>query len=72
MSKRFPEKPRGEWNLGDWEAALTINVGTSFVCRSCETVVMVTRGGVGVLDLVCCGTPMEKVVPERETGEPGR
>jgi len=61
MSKRFPEKPREEWNLGEWEQALTINVGNAYLCRACENVVMVARGGVGVLDLVCCGKPMEKV-----------
>ena len=50
-----------DWELADWEAALTINVGSSYVCRECGNLVMVTRGGVGVLDLQCCGKPMEKV-----------
>ncbi len=50
-----------DWNLQDWEKALTINVGTSYICRECDNIVMVTKGGVGVLDLQCCGAPMEKV-----------
>jgi hypothetical protein len=69
MSKRFPKQPDGNWNLGEWEQALTIDVGASFLCRKCENVVMVTRGGVGVLDLVCCGDPMERVNPPAETSE---
>ena len=50
-----------DWALEDWEKALTIKVGTAYLCRECENLVMVTRGGVGVLDLRCCGKPMEKV-----------
>ena len=60
-----PETPPADWNLGEWESALTIHVGTAYVCRHCENVVMVTRGGVGMLNLVCCGKPMEKVEPKR-------
>jgi desulfoferrodoxin-like iron-binding protein len=52
-----------EWNLGDWEKALTIQVGTAYLCRECGNIVMVTRGGAGILDLVCCDKPMEKVEP---------
>lgn len=58
---RLPETPQPEWDLGDWEKVLTINVGTAYACRECGNLVMVTRGGVGVLDLKCCGKPMEKV-----------
>lgn len=50
-----------EWNLGDWEKALTIRVGTAFACHACGNLVMVTRGGVGVMELVCCGKVMEEV-----------
>jgi len=56
-----PEKAPSEWNLGDWERVLTINVGTAYACRQCENLVMVTRGGVGVMELNCCGRPMEKI-----------
>jgi hypothetical protein len=52
-----------EWDLGDWEKVLTIHVGTAYVCRQCRNIVMVTKGGVGVMDLRCCGAPMEKVEP---------
>jgi len=48
-----------DYDLDDWERALTLRVGRVYVCRSCGNRVMVTRGGVGVLDLVCCGRPME-------------
>ena len=49
------------WDLGDWEEALTINVGSSYCCRICGNLVMVTRGGVGVLQLSCCEEAMQKV-----------
>ena len=64
-----PEMPPAEWNLGDWESALTIHVGSAYACRNCENLVMVTRGGVGILNLVCCGRPMERV--EQKRAEPG-
>ncbi|MGD2173872.1 MAG: hypothetical protein PVJ27_00580 [Candidatus Brocadiaceae bacterium] len=66
----LPEKPRPEWNLGDWESVLTIHVGSAYACRQCENLVMVTRGGVGMLQLSCCGEPMEKVAAPRH-GEDG-
>jgi desulfoferrodoxin-like iron-binding protein len=50
-----------DWSLGDWEEALTIHVGTAYACRVCGNLVMVTRGGTGVLDLNCCGRPMERI-----------
>ena len=56
-----PESPSPEWNLGEWEEALTINVGTAYACRKCGNLLMVTKGGVGVLDLTCCDQPMQKV-----------
>lgn len=58
----LPETAPPEWNLGEWEEALTIHVGTAYVCRECKNLVMVTRGGLGVLELVCCGKPMEQCV----------
>jgi hypothetical protein len=47
--------------LEEWEAALTLRVGTAYACRECGNLVMITKGGVGVLDLKCCGKPMEAV-----------
>ncbi len=55
------ESKGADWYLADWERALTIHVGEAYACRRCENLVMVTKGGIGVLDLVCCGGPMEKV-----------
>ena len=49
------------WELEQWEKALTIQVGTAWVCRECDNLVMVTRGGTGVMELKCCGQPMERV-----------
>jgi|GEM_PF-2333280 len=48
-----------DWDIEEWEEALTIKVGSAHVCRECGNVVMVTKGGVGVLDLKCCGKVME-------------
>ncbi|MHC4481685.1 MAG: hypothetical protein ACYS8K_07005 [Planctomycetota bacterium] len=61
----LPETPPPEWDLGDWERTLTIEVGSAYACRDCENLVMVTRGGVGIMQLICCGSPMQKVGPAR-------
>jgi hypothetical protein len=53
--------PGTVWDLGEWEQALTIRVGQAYVCRECQNVVMVTKGGIGNLELICCGCPMEKM-----------
>lgn len=66
---QYPETPPADWDLGDWERVLTIKVGTAYVCRTCQNLVMVTRGGVGNLELVCCGEPMEEVAFEETSGE---
>lgn len=55
------QTPEAEWELANWERALTINVGTAYLCRTCDNLVMVTRGGTGVMELTCCGKPMERV-----------
>ena len=62
-----PETAPADWDLGEWEARLTIEVGAAYVCRKCQNLVMVTRGGVGVMELICCGEPMEKVAPKDAT-----
>jgi len=64
----FPETPPAEWDLGEWEEVLTINVGTVYVCRECQNLVMITKGGVGIMRLQCCGRPMEKVTPRGKAG----
>lgn len=63
----YAESPPPEWHLEEWENVLTIHVGTSYVCRQCGNLVMVTKGGVGIMKLVCCGKPMEKV--EQSSGD---
>lgn len=69
MSHREDEKP-DDWDLEEWEGALTIQVGSAFVCRICGNIVMVTRGGVGVMELVCCGVPMEKIDSQKRGAHP--
>jgi hypothetical protein len=59
-----------EWELNDWKKALTIHVGTAYCCRQCRNLVMITRGGVGVMELICCGRPMERI--ERGAGSGGK
>jgi len=60
MGRDDTDRP-GESDLEDWEQALSIQVGSAHVCRTCGNVVMVTRGGVGVMELVCCGVLMETI-----------
>jgi hypothetical protein len=67
----YPETPPPEWDLGAWEQALTIHVGTSYACRQCGNLVMVTKGGVGVMEMVCCGKPMEKLASPGAAGGEG-
>ena len=52
-----------EYDLEAWEKALTIHVGTAYACRQCENLVMVTKGGVGIMELHCCNKHMEMVTP---------
>lgn len=60
MGRDDADRP-GEGDLEEWEQALSIQVGSAYVCRTCGNVVMVTRGGVGVMELICCGVLMEKL-----------
>jgi hypothetical protein len=61
MGEDDPKDAMADYGLDDWEKALTINVGAVYICRKCANRVMVTRGGLGSLDLVCCGHAMERV-----------
>lgn len=65
----YPETVPTDWDLAEWEKVLTIHVGSAYVCRDCGNLVMVTRGGVGILDLKCCGETMEKVESAAGSGE---
>jgi desulfoferrodoxin-like iron-binding protein len=63
-----PDALPQDWDLDDWKRSLTISVGQAYACRTCGNVVMVTRGGVGVMELVCCGSPMEKLQTQSNGG----
>lgn len=65
------DAPLGEYNLDDWIKALTIHVGAVYACRCCQNLVMVTKGGVGVLELNCCDKPMERLNPCSNTPDEG-
>ena len=69
MNQDEMEEGQPGWDLNEWEAAFTLRVGTTYVCRTCGNVVMVSKGGVGVLDLVCCGKPMERTRARNAGGE---
>jgi desulfoferrodoxin-like iron-binding protein len=62
MEKDRIEESQPDWDFDEWERVLTLHVGTAYACRICGNVVMVTKGGVGILDLVCCGIPMTKAL----------
>jgi hypothetical protein len=55
-----------EWTAEEWAAAWTIHVGKVYRCGKCETMIMVTKGGVGTLEPICCGEPM-KLVEQPDT-----
>ena len=54
-----------EESLEAWEQALTIHTGLVYACRTCGNRVVITHGGVGNLELTCCGKPMSQVNPDR-------
>ena len=55
-----------EWSPDEWLAAWTIHVGKAYRCDRCSTMIMVTKGGVGTLEPICCGEPM-KLVEQPDT-----
>jgi hypothetical protein len=50
-----------EWSVEEWKKAWTIRVGQAYACSECGSMVMVTKGGIGVLEPVCCGKQMSLV-----------
>ena len=58
--------PYPEWTAAEWRSAWSIHVGKAYRCDKCETMVMVTKGGVGTLEPICCGEPM-KLVEQPDT-----
>ncbi len=55
-----------EWTPEEWMGAWTIHVGKAYRCDKCQTMVMVTKGGVGTLEPICCGEPM-KLIAQPDT-----
>ena len=39
-----------EWTTEEWVSAWTIHVGKAYRCDKCDTMIMVTKGGVGTLE----------------------
>lgn len=58
----------GEWDVSEWTKAWTIKVGRAYACSRCGTMVMVTKGGVGVMEPKCCGKDMYQVEKSGEIG----
>jgi hypothetical protein len=50
-----------EWTISEWKEAWTIKVGQVYACSGCGAMVMVTKGGIGVLEPRCCGKEMSLV-----------
>jgi hypothetical protein len=50
-----------EWTVDEWQDAWSIRVGRVYACAGCGSMVMVTKGGIGVLEPTCCGKPMKIV-----------
>ncbi|MBI5286117.1 MAG: hypothetical protein HY878_00815 [Deltaproteobacteria bacterium] len=48
----------GEWTVEEWTREWTIRVGKAYSCPVCGTMVMVTKGGIGVIEPRCCGQDM--------------
>ncbi|MEE8185471.1 MAG: hypothetical protein V3T96_03610 [Thermodesulfobacteriota bacterium] len=53
--------PEPEWTVEEWTEAWTIRVGKAYACLVCGNMVMVTKGGVGVMEPRCCDKEMEEV-----------
>ena len=50
-----------EWSVDEWTSEWTIRVGSAYACSTCGSMLMVTKGGVGVLEPKCCGAEMKQV-----------
>jgi hypothetical protein len=53
----------GEWSTKDWLNGWTINVGRAYCCKKCSSILMVTKGGIGNLEPICCKQMMEILSP---------
>jgi len=59
MSEKKKELLTGEWSPEQWQSAWNIQVGRAYGCKACGTVIMVSKGGVGNLEPICCKQPMQ-------------
>jgi hypothetical protein len=50
-----------DWTTDEWLKAWTVRVGKAYRCLECDTLVMSVKGGVGVLEPLCCGKPMQAI-----------
>ena len=50
-----------DWTTDEWMNAWTIRVGRAYRCLVCDTLVMSVKGGVGMLELLCCGKRMSPI-----------
>jgi hypothetical protein len=50
-----------EWHIDEWTDEWTISVGKAYACNKCGTMVMVTKGGIGVMEPKCCKRDMSLV-----------
>lgn len=50
-----------EWSKEEWIKEWTIRVGKAYSCSECGSIIMVTKGGIGVLEPICCGEMMKVV-----------
>jgi hypothetical protein len=53
--------PGPEWSVEEWTEAWTIRVGKAYACLVCGNMVMVIKGGIGVMEPKCCGKEMREV-----------
>jgi len=50
-----------EWHIDEWTGEWTIRVGKAYACSKCGSMVMVTKGGIGVMEPKCCKRDMKLV-----------
>jgi hypothetical protein len=57
-----------EWTVDEWQNEWSIKVGRVYACTGCGSMVMVTKGGIGVLEPICCDKKMELVQKSDRSG----
>jgi len=59
------KKQYNEWDFDDWENGWNIKVGKVYICEKCKNTVMVSKGGTGVMKLICCDEEMKEFSGEK-------